>query len=116
LLKDGQYERAIQSFKDFLFNYPSSSLADNAQYWLGEAYYVNRSFSEAQSAFQRVIDKYPQSRKIPDALLKIGFCRYEMKLFDPAKAALEQVVNQYPDTPAAKLARERLDKMAAEQH
>jgi tol-pal system protein YbgF len=116
LLKDGQYDRAVQAFKDFLFNYPSSSLADNAQYWMGEAYYVNRSYSEAQGAFQRVIDKYPQSRKIPDALLKIGFCRYEMKLFDPAKAVLEQVVKQYPDAPAAKLAQERLDKMAAEKH
>jgi tol-pal system protein YbgF len=116
LLKDGQYDRAIQAFKDFLFNYPSSGLADNAQYWMGEAYYVNRAYSEAQSAFQRVVDKYPQSRKIPDALLKIGFCRYEMKLFDPARAVLEQVVKQYPDAPAAKLAQERLDKMAAEKH
>ena len=53
---------------------------------------------------------------VSDALLKIGYCRYEMKLWDPAKAALEQVVNQYPDAPAAKLARERLDKMAAEKH
>jgi tol-pal system protein YbgF len=116
LLKDSQYDRAIQAFQQFLINYPSSSLADNAQYWLGEAYYVNRSFPDAQSAFQRVIDKYPQSRKIPDALLKIGYCRYEMKLWDPAKAALQQVVSQYPDEPAAKLARQRLDKMAAEQH
>jgi tol-pal system protein YbgF len=116
LLKDGQYDRAVQAFKDFLFNFPSSSLADNAQYWLGEAYYVNRSYPEAQSAFQRVVDKYPQSQKIPDALLKIGYCRYEMKLFDSAKAVLQQVVNQYPDAPAAKLARERLDRMAAEKH
>ena len=116
LLKDGQYDRAVQAFKDFLFNYPSSSLADNAQYWLGEAYYVNRSYPEAQSAFQRVVDKYPQSQKIPDALLKIGYCRYEMKLFDAAKAVLEQVVKQYPDAPAAKLAQERLDKMASEKH
>jgi tol-pal system protein YbgF len=116
LLKDGQYDRAIQAFQQFLYNYPGSSLADNAQYWMGEAYYVNRSYSEAQSAFQRVIDKYPQSRKIPDALLKIGYCRYEMKLWDPAKAALEQVISQYPDAPAAKLARERLDKMSVEKH
>jgi tol-pal system protein YbgF len=116
LLKDSQYDRAIQAFQQFLFNYPNSSLADNAQYWLGEAYYVNKSFSEAQSAFQKVIDKYPQSRKIPDALLKIGYCRYEMKLWDPAKAALQQVVSQYPDAPAAKLAKERLDKMATETH
>jgi tol-pal system protein YbgF len=116
LLKDSQYDRAIQAFQQFLVNYPSSSLADNAQYWLGEAYYVNRSFPEAQSAFQRVVDKYPQSRKIPDALLKIGYCRYEMKLWDSAKAVLEQVVTQYPDEPAAKLAQQRLDKMAAEKH
>lgn len=116
LLKDGQYDKAIQAFQQFLFNYPTSSLADNAQYWMGEAYYVNRSYPEAQSAFQKVIDKYPQSRKVPDALLKIGYCRYEMKLWDPAKAVLEQVVNQYPDAPAAKLARERLDKLAAEKH
>jgi tol-pal system protein YbgF len=116
LLKDSQYDRAIQAFQQFLINYPNSSLADNAQYWLGEAYYVNRSFPEAQSAFQRVVDKYPQSRKIPDALLKIGYCRYEMKLWDPAKAVLEQVVSQYPDAPAAKLAQQRLDKMATEQH
>jgi tol-pal system protein YbgF len=116
LLKDSQYDRAIQAFQQFLFNYPNSSLADNAQYWLGEAYYVNRSFSEAQSAFQKVVDKYPQSRKIPDALLKIGYCRYEMKLWDPAKAVLQQVVSQYPDAPAAKLAKERLDKMSTEKH
>ena len=77
---------------------------------------MNRSFSEAQSAFQKVVDKYPQSRKIPDALLKIGYCRYEMKLWDPAKAVLQQVVSQYPDAPAAKLAKERLDKMSTEKH
>jgi len=116
LLKDSQYDRAIQAFQQFLFNYPNSSLADNAQYWLGEAYYVNRSFPEAQSAFQKVVDKYPQSRKIPDALLKIGYCRYEMKLWEPAKAVLEQVVSKYPDAPAAKLAQERLDKMSTEKH
>jgi tol-pal system protein YbgF len=116
LLKDGQYDRAIQAFQEFLYNYPGSSLVDNAQYWMGEAYYVNRAYPEAQSAFQRVIDKYPQSRKIPDALLKIGYCRYEMKLWEPAKAALEQVISQYPDAPAAKLAQERLDKMSAEKH
>jgi len=63
-----------------------------------------------------VLDKYPQSRKIPDALLKIGYCRYEMKLWDAAKAPLEQVISQYPDEPAAKLARQRLDKMATERH
>ena len=115
-LKDGQYERAIAGFQKFLSTFGDSPLADNAQYWLGEAYYVNRSFPEAQSAFQRVVDKYPQSRKIPDALLKIGYCRYELKQWDAARQVLSQVATQYSDTTSGGLARQRLDKMATEQH
>ncbi len=116
LLKDGQYDRAITAFQKFLIVYSDSSLADNAQYWLGEAYYVNKSFPEAQGAFQRVVDKYPQSRKRPDALLKIGYCQYELKQWDSAKGTLSQVVKQFPDTPAGHLAQQRLDKMATEKH
>ena len=116
LLKDGQYDSAIAAFSKFLIAYPTSQLAENAQYWLGEAYYVNKSYPEAQAAFQRVIEKYPQSRKRPDALLKIGFCQYELKQWEPAKGTLSQVTKQFPDTPAGHLAQQRLDRMATEQH
>jgi tol-pal system protein YbgF len=116
LLKDSQYDRAIAAFQKFLITYSGSSLADNAQYWLGEAHYVNKSFPEAQTAFQRVVDKCPQSRKRPDALLKIGYCQYELKQWDAAKGTLSQVATQFPDAPAGHLAQQRLDKMATEQH
>jgi tol-pal system protein YbgF len=116
LLKDGQYDRAIVAFQKLLVTYPDSSLADNAQYWLGEAYYVNKAYPEAEAAFQRVVEKYPQSRKLGDALLKIGFCRYETKQFQSAREVLGQVVTRFPDTPAARLAQQRLDKMSAEKH
>jgi tol-pal system protein YbgF len=116
LLKDSQYDRAIAAFQKFLIVYSDSSLADNAQYWLGEAYYVNKSFPEAQAAFQRVVDKYPQSRKRPDALLKIGYCQYELKQWDLAQKTLSQVATQFPDAPAGHLAQQRLDKMATEKH
>jgi tol-pal system protein YbgF len=115
-LRDGQYDRAIPAFQKFLAAYPASPLADNAQYWLGEAYYVNKSFTEAQAAFQVVVDKYPQSRKRPDALLKIGYCQYEAKQWDQARQTLTQVSTQFSDTPAGHLAQQRLDKMAAEKH
>jgi tol-pal system protein YbgF len=116
LLKEGQYDRAITAFQKFLIVYSDSSLADNAQYWLGEAHYVNKSFPEAQAAFQRVVDKYPQSRKRSDALLKIGYCQYELKQWDAAKGTLSKAATQFPDTPAGHLAQQRLDKMATEQH
>ena len=116
LLKDSQYDKAIAAFQSFLVTYPNSQLADNAQYWLGEAYYVNRSFPEALAAFQRVVDTYPQSRKLPDAMLKIGYCDYELKQFGAARDTLTQLVGRFPDTPSAGLATQRLDKMSAEKH
>jgi tol-pal system protein YbgF len=116
LLKDSQYDRAVAAFQKFLVSFPDSELADNAQYWLGEAYYVNKSFPEAEIAFHRLVEKYPQSRKRPDALLKIGFCQYELKQWDLAKASLSQVATQFSDTPSGHLAQQRLEKMAAEQH
>ncbi|HEY2679026.1 MAG TPA: tol-pal system protein YbgF [Steroidobacteraceae bacterium] len=99
LLKDGQYDRAIVAFQKFLVAYPDSSLADNAQYWLGEAYYVNKAYPEAQAAFQRVVDKYPQSRKLGDALLKIGYCRYEMKQWESARKRLDRWWRDLPILP-----------------
>jgi len=116
LLKAGQYDRAIAGFQAFLSTYPNSALADNAQYWLGEAYYVNKQFPESLAAFHRVAEKYPGSRKLPDALLKIGYCDYELKDYSAARTALEQVPAKFPDSASARLAQQRLEKMAAEKH
>jgi tol-pal system protein YbgF len=116
LLKDSKYDPAIVAFQQFLVAFPDSSLADNAQYWLGEAYYVNRNFTTALAAFQAVIDRYPESRKVPDALLKIGYCDYELKQFDLATQVLTDVFARFPDTPAGNLAKQRLDKIEADKH
>ena len=114
LLKDGKYPEAAAAFKQFLVTFPNSQLADNAQYWLGEAHYVTKQYPEALRAFRVVLEKFPDSRKIPDALLKIGYCNYELKNFPEARSALDQVVKQYADTTAARLASQRLAKMASE--
>jgi tol-pal system protein YbgF len=115
-LKDGKYEDAVNGFKHFLTTFPTSALADNAQYWLGEAHYVMKQYPDALHDFRTVIDKYPDSRKIPDALLKIGYCNYELKSYPEARSALGQVVSRYGDTTAARLAGQRLTKMESEGH
>ena len=116
LLKDGKYAEAVAGFKQYLATFPNATLADNAQYWLGEAHYVMKEFPEALRNFRIVIDKYPESRKIPDALFKIGYCNYELKNFAEAKNSLTKVVQQYGDTTAARLAGQRLAKMEGEGH
>jgi tol-pal system protein YbgF len=110
-LKASDYAGAITQFRDFLRLYPHSTLADNAQYWLGEGFYVTRDYDSAIAAFRTLGEQYPQSRKTPDALLKIGYAQYELKHMADARATLSQVVQRYPGTDAAKLAADRLTKI-----
>ncbi|MEX0976407.1 MAG: tol-pal system protein YbgF [Woeseia sp.] len=116
LLKDQQYSQAASAFKQFLNNYPDSQLAENAQYWLAESYYVTQEYDEALRQFQVVIDKFPRSRKVPDALLKMGYCNYELQRWDQARAALGRVQREFADTTAARLAEQRLNRMDGEGH
>jgi tol-pal system protein YbgF len=112
-LKAGSYSVAITGFKSFLESYPASPLAENAQYWLGEAFYVTRDFDSASGAFRSVLQKWPDSRKAPDALLKLGYTQLEQKKIGEGRASLSQVVQKYPGTDAAKLAAERLQRAPA---
>ena len=116
LLKEQRYEQAATAFAQFLSTYPDSQLADNAQYWLAESYYVLDEFERAQTEFQAVLDRYPRSRKVPDALLKIGYCYYELEDWPAARVALSEVQADHPDTTAARLADQRLKRMADEGH
>lgn len=115
-LKELRYADAAQEFQTFLDRYPNSEYAGNAQYWLGESYYVTRNYDIALSAFQRLLDRYPDSNKVPDGLLKIGYTHYELENWDQARAALTQVQAAYPDTTLARLAENRLRSMQMEGH
>lgn len=111
-LQKGEYLSAIDLFKKFLKQYPRGEYADNAQYWLAEAYYVRRDFQQAREEFNKIRNEYPRSSKLRDALLKIGFIEYEEKNWEKAKQILNNVVNNYPNTTVARLARERLYKIS----
>lgn len=116
LLKEQRYEPAAMAFRQFLVSYPDSQLADNAQYWLAESYYVTDQFDVALDQFSVVINQYPRSRKVPDALLKMGYCTYELERWSDAREALSRVQTEYPDTTAARLAEQRLKRMTDEGH
>lgn len=108
LLKQGQQDKAIGQFRGFLQQYPGSQYADNAQYWLGEAFYAKRDFKPAIAEYKILLDRYPDSGKASHALLKIGYCYDELGQKDFAQGELEDLIARYPGTSAANLAEERL--------
>ncbi len=114
ILKGGKYTESIGAFQQFLQGFPQSPLADNAQYWLGESYYVTRDFQSAAAAFQTLLDRWPDSRKAPDALLKLGYTQAELKHTAQARATLISVSTRFPGSDAANLAAARLLQLPAQ--
>jgi tol-pal system protein YbgF len=110
-LKARNYVAAVDGFRSLAAAFPTGQLADNTQYWLGEAYYVTQEYEHAAAAFQRVLSGWPNSRKVPDALLKLGYTQLEQNKLAAGKATLQQVVTKHPESDAAKLAAERLAKL-----
>jgi tol-pal system protein YbgF len=111
LLKQGRYDLAVAAFKAFVETYPHGQYADNAQYWLGEANYVQRNFQAAAAEFGKVVDGFPNSDKRPDAMLKLGYTQQELGQNDKARATLSSVVSSYPNSTAARLATKRLQDL-----
>ncbi|MDD3516937.1 MAG: tol-pal system protein YbgF [Chromatiales bacterium] len=114
LLTDGQYDGAATAFEKFLKDYPQSRYAANAQYWLGEAYYVRRDYRTALTEFRKVMDQFADSTKAPDALLKLGFTHYELQEWDQARRTLNDVRTRFPNSSVARLADQRLKRMSEE--
>ena len=112
-LKASNYPAAIGGFRSFLSQYPTSPLAENAQYWMGEAFYVTRDYEQAATAFRPVGERWPSSRKGADALVKLGFSQFELKRYAEARATLSDVTRRFPDSDAARLATERLSRIPA---
>lgn len=114
LLKSGRYEEAKSAFAAFARTYSDSPLADNANYWLGEAHYVTADYVAAMTQFKKMIADFPDSAKVPDAMLKIAYCQYEQQAFAEARATLQSVINTYPGTTPSRLAEQRLQQMQSE--
>jgi tol-pal system protein YbgF len=110
-LRSGHTAQSIEQFKAYLNQYPTGEYANNAQYWLGEAYRVNQDNASARKAFNDVLEKYPNSAKVPDAILKLGYIEVDQKNTVKATEYLNRVISDYPKSPAAVLASKKLLKL-----
>lgn len=95
--RERRYEQAAAEFTEILSMVPSSDLADNAQYWVGECRYALGSYRTALGDFERVLG-YRRSEKLDDALLKMGLCHLRLGNQEQALAAFTRLISSYPDS------------------
>jgi len=96
-LRREDYAGAERGFKALLERFPDSTLVPNAQYWLGESYYVRGDYENAARAFLKGYQNYGDSEKGPASLLKLGVSLYGLGQKDDACAVYRQFLSRYPD-------------------
>jgi tol-pal system protein YbgF len=109
----GEHGQAVLQLLDFLARYPRHALAPHAQFWIAEAYFLQRDYRQALVEFQKAAEMNSAGGKAPDALLKVGLCLRALNQPDRARETWERVVEAYPDTEAARQARALLQERPA---
>jgi tol-pal system protein YbgF len=107
-LTQGRYGLALQGFRTFLSKFPTTELADNAQYGVGECFFAQAAFDSAQTEYAKVEAQYPQGDKVPAALYKLALSRERLGNVNGYRTALQDLVKRFPNSGEAQLARERL--------
>jgi tol-pal system protein YbgF len=105
----GDLEGARRKFEAFLKQYPNTELSDNAQFWIGETYYLKKDYERAILEYEKAIVKYPEGDKIPAALFKQALAFLELGDKTNARNLLKRVIEKYPHSDQAEMAKKKLE-------
>ena len=106
----GNYDLALSEFRQYVESYPTSEMADNAQYWIGEVLAAKDQCAEALPEYDRVITAFAKGDKVPAARLAKGKCLEKIGQKDAARIEWQQLVKLHPRSSEAEIARQLLAK------
>jgi tol-pal system protein YbgF len=108
----GRYDLSRQEFSDFLKNFPSSDLAGNSQFYLGEIAFSQAQYQDALADYDLTIVNYPKSYKLAAASLKKGEAMLALGQKASAVRQFRTVVSRFPGTDESKRAESHLKQLA----
>jgi tol-pal system protein YbgF len=109
---NGNYDLAIQGFEQYLENYGQTDLASNAQFYIGDSYYLQKKYPEAVKAYDKCITAYPGGNKMQAAQLKKAYALLAEGQTSAGVRELRSLVRRYPNSKEADLARQRLRRLS----
>lgn len=90
---------------------PSSELADNALFWIGETYYAAGDFPSAISHYRRVSQHYGDQNKAPDAVYKLALAYAKTGDLALARQTFQEVITRYPYSTSAASSKAELERI-----
>jgi tol-pal system protein YbgF len=107
----GNYDLSRQEFSDYIAHFPTTDLASNSQFYLGEIFYAQGNFKDAITSYDLVLSRYPQSLKLAAAQLKKGQAEIQIKSKTSGIRDLREVVQRFPGSDESRRARSLLQGM-----
>ncbi|MEC9077908.1 MAG: tol-pal system protein YbgF [Pseudomonadota bacterium] len=101
LAKGKDFDKAAELLQILVVRYPNHSLAPNAHYWLGRAYFVRGDFRKASFSFAEGLQKFPKSQKASANLLNLGVAFLKLGKKREACTTWGQLSVTYPNAPEA---------------
>jgi tol-pal system protein YbgF len=93
------YAGAEAAFRQLLASYPDDALAGNAQYWIGETYYMRGDYKNAADAFLKGYKKHKSGDKAPDTLLRLAMSLAALGQKDAACSTFGELKAKFPTAP-----------------
>ena len=110
LFHSRNYQAAIEAFESLIASNANHSLADNAQFWIGESHYALGQYRKAIVDFEKVFT-FPKSNKNPDAQFKLGLCYMRLGEKDKARDEFQRLVDVYPNSDYVSRAQKHLAEL-----
>lgn len=107
----GHYDLALTEFEKFISDFPNSSMAPKAYYYMGECYEEQNNLKEAARALTTLLEQHETSRQVPTALFKLGKVMEKAGHPEKAKAYWNKLIRDHRGSPEAKLAKRSLDRI-----
>ncbi len=93
-----RFNEAISKFRDLLVQMDTrDNLADNCQYWIGEAYYASGNYDLAAAEFEKVF-AFDDANKADDAQFMIGLSAIKIGDSGLAQAELRSLMTFYQES------------------
>jgi tol-pal system protein YbgF len=106
-----KYDLARQEFLDYLRYYADTDLASNAQFYIGEIYFVQKQYKQAVGEYDKVVTNYPKSFKLAPAHLKKGLALLELGQKASAIREFREVSRRFPGTEEEHRAQAKLKEL-----
>ena len=112
-LNAGKYDLARSEFQDYLKYFGTTDLASNAQFYVAESYYMEKSLQQAITEYDKLLTNYPKSFKLAPGRLRKGLALIDLGQKTAGIRELREVIKRFPGSEEDRRARSKLKELGA---